>query len=350
MVFQTKIREWFHLLLMLCMLAWVSSCSSEVDIFSDSDPIPIVYCFLNPDDSIQYLRLSKTFTMPTGNPGYVPTAEDLIFTEEPEIYLEEDGSGVEQTFYKCNPTDVIKKDSGWFPVDGMQLFATRCKIKTDTKYSLVIHFHSNHTIVFGQTTSLGSEFQVIDPGLVNYREVDLYTNRDYYIRFYPVVHAPVYQTTLTFVYDEIRDGFPERKTISIQFDPMIVENPDAPYIEQRVSGYRFLKELSQQILVDSLVSRRPVCFNFQISCGGIELAYRIKSEKNISAISQIVYTNIDNGEGLFSSLSRRYVNGVKLSPFTIDSIAGSSLTKKLGFLSFSEMSSDGKNNRSSNLH
>lgn len=107
----------------------VSGCSEDIDINGNGTATPVVYCFLNPDDSIQYLRLSKTFTIPVDNPGYRPTVADMTYAEKPKVYISEDPSGYKQSFYKCNLNDGIVKDTGWFPVSGIQIFASAFKVK-----------------------------------------------------------------------------------------------------------------------------------------------------------------------------------------------------------------------------
>jgi hypothetical protein len=313
------------------------ACSTEIEINGDGAPIPVIYCFLNPDDSVQYLRLSKTFTIPIDNPGYKPSASDMIYSEEPEVYIEEDGSGIKQRFYKCALIEGIIKDTGWYPVDGMQVFAANCKIKPATQYSLALFFQSENRIVFGQAQSFGSDFQIIDPSMILYREADLFPGQDYYTRFIPVINAKIYQTTLTFVYDEVRNGITLRKELKYQLEPLLIENQDVEYLQQKISGTLFFKELSRRLTADPEVIRKPVCFNFQISCGGIELYKRINSERNFSAFSQIEYTNLDNAQGLFSSLKHQLINNVIISRFTIDSLAMSNLTRHLRFLSSKDL-------------
>ncbi|MCX6223655.1 MAG: hypothetical protein NTV01_02695 [Bacteroidia bacterium] len=331
---------WSRFLLHLLLLGAIilsQACSTDIEINGDGATIPIIYCFLNPDDSIQYLRLSKTFTIPVDNPGQKPSAGELVYSEEPEIDIEEDGSVIKQRFYKCDLINGIKKDTGWFPVEGMQIFATKCKIKPATQYSLVLFFQSENRIVFGQTQSFGSDFRIIDPSVILYREADLFPGQDYYARFSPVVNAQIYQTTLTFIYDEVRNGLTERKEFKYKLEPLLIEHQDVEYLQQKVSGILFFKELSRRLSVDPEVIRKPICFNFQISCGGFELYKRVNSERNFSAFSEILYTNLDNAQGLFSSLKHQFINNVIISRFTIDSIAMSPLTKHLGFLSSKDL-------------
>ena len=175
----------------------------------------------------------------------------------------------------------------------------------------------------------------------------MFPGQDYYVRFNAVINARIYQTTLSFVYDEIKDGKPVRKEFITRLDPLLNEDPDVEYLQQRISGLRFLIDLSRNLTADSGVTRKPVCFNFQVSCGGIELASNIQSEEHTSAFSQIIYSNLDNAQGLFSSLNHRYVNNVPISRFTIDSIAKSYLTGNLGFLSFKDLS---MNEEATELH
>ena len=335
------------MILYLIGLAFLSGCSEDIDISGKGPETPIVYCFLNPDDSVQYLRLSKTFTIPIDNPDYRPTASDMIYTEEPEIYISEDESGYKQRFYKSNLINGIQKDTGWFPVAGMQIFASKFKIKPATQYSLVLYFQTENRIVFGQTQSFGSDFRIIDPSLILYREAGLFPDQDYYVRFTPVINAQIFQTTMTFVYDEVRDGLTERKEFDFKLDPLLNEHQDVEYLQQKISGIMFFKSLAQKLSVIQGVIRKPVCFRFQISCGGNELYYRVRSEINVNSFSDILYTNLSNAQGIFSSLKHQNIDNVIISRFTIDSIAMSPLTKQLGFLPFKDLTT---NEKAADLH
>jgi len=321
----------------MSVVIFVAACSTEIDISGKGFPVPIIYCFLNPDDSVQYLRLSKTFTIPIEDPHFVPSASDMIYAEEPEIFIEEELSGVKQQFYECDLLDGFIKDTGWFPVDGMQIFATKCKIKPSTLYSLVLYFQSENKIVYGETLSFGSDLRIIDPSLILFREADLFPGEDYYVRFSPVINAQIFQTTLSFVYDELLDGISRRKEFKYRLEPVLNEHQEVMYLQQKISGRLFLKALARNIQAVPGAIRKPVCFNFQISCGGNELYYRVKSEKNVNAFSNILYTNLNNAQGLFSSLKHQFINNVIISRYTIDSIAMSPITKQLGFLSFKDL-------------
>ena len=331
----------------LTLIVLLSACSSEIEINSDGAPLPIIYCFLNPDDSVQYLRLSKTFTIPVDNPNYRPSESDMIYDEEPDIYISEDESGYKQRFFKSDLISSIQKDTGWFPVEGMQIFASKFKIKPATQYSLVLYFQSENRIVFGQTKSFGSDFLIIDPSMILFREADLFPRQDYYVRFTPVINAQIFQTTLTFVYDEFRDDLIERKEFEFKLEPLLNEHQDVAYLQQKIGGILFFKNLAQKLEVIQGVIRKPVCFKFRISCGGNELFYRVRSEINVSSFSDILYTNLSNAQGIFSSLNHQIIDNVIISRFTIDSIALSPLTKQLGFLSYKDLTI---NEKATDLH
>jgi len=326
-----------RLFLLLALAGVFQFCTTEIDINGNGPSIPVVYCLLNPEDSVQYLRLSKTFHTYSAERIEKPSANDLVFDEEPEIYLLEDGTGNRQTFYRYNGIDTIQRDSGYFPVEGMKLFSAKIKLIPGSLYTLIVWFHSNNLIVFGETRSYGSEFKIIDPVLVPYRKADLFPGQDYYVRFCPVINAQIYQTTLTFTYDEIREGIPTRKFMQMKPDPMFNEDLKVPFLEQRISGERFLIEVARNIKPELGIIRKPVCFSFNIACGGIELATSVLSLTQISAFSNIEYSNLENAVGIFSSLDRRYIENVPLSDFTIDSLAASSYTSHLGFLSTKEI-------------
>lgn len=315
----------------------MTSCSEDINIFSSGDVLPIVYCLLNNEDSIQYLRISSQFPIIGNIESVKPDSGDMMVKGDFIAYLAETNSSGDQICHYFTPASTIRKDTGWFPAGALQVYETKCTIIANTVYSLYVYFPNEKRMVFARARSFGGVFQVIDPELVPGKKMNLYPGEDFYLRYQPLQNAAIYQTTAKFLYDDIRDGIAKRKEL-ILTQPLDFEvQTDINYIEQRVSGDRFLIDVSRNIARDSTIRRRPVGFNFHISVGGVEMAVEIKRDRDISAFSSVDYSSFENAVGLFSSLSHKFIGTMPLSRFTIDSLALDSLTRDLGFLTFDEI-------------
>ena len=320
--------------LLNCLMA---SCSEDINLFSQGDAIPAVYCFLNNEDSIQYLRISSQYSV-IGNPEILkPDSSDLIVKDDFMAYLAETNSKGEQICHYFKTSTAIIKDSGWFPRGALQVYETKCAIVPNTVYTLYVYFSKGKRMVFARTTSFGGTFHVIDPGLVPGKKLNLYPGEDFYLRYEPLKNAAVYQTTAKFLYDDIRDGIAKRMEFVLTQPIDFEDKSDMNYIEQRISGDQFLLDVSRHIPQDSTLRRRPIGFNFHVSVGGVELAWQIKRDLDISSFSSADYSSFENAVGLFSSLSHKYIETMPLSKFTIDSLALNSFTRNLGFLTFDEI-------------
>lgn len=323
----------------LLVILIASSCTTEIELIAPGEPLPVVYCLLDPADSVQYVRLGSTYAVQPGDTVFRPTQEEIMTDGNILVYLSAEYSDRKQEIFYANRIDTIPKDTGWFPSQANQIYAVRCKIRPETRYSLYILFKTTNKIVHAETVSLGSLFTVIDPDLVPGREATLVPGIDFFVRFPPVSRGPIFQSTMTFRYSEIRSGNWTDK--SLIFPQRFVNVPDTmvSFGEQRIDGERFLIDVSRALKPDPDVRRVPLGLDFHISCGGEDLALKINAENNTQSFSILEVNNFDNAIGVFSCLTHRYVHGVRLSHFTQDTLARGPITGNLGFLTSQQIDS-----------
>jgi hypothetical protein len=186
---------------------------------------------------------------------------------------------------------------------------------------------------------MGSLFTVIDPTIVPGREATLLYGIDFYVRFNPVAYGSIFQSTMTFRYADITAG--KRIDRALVFPQPFVYEDDTSlrYVEQRISGERFLIDISRSIKTDPDTRRIPLGLDFHISCGGEDLALKINAENNTQSFSILEVNSFDNAIGVFSCLTHRHVHDVPLSRFTLDTLALGPLTRDLGFLTAQQIDS-----------
>lgn len=324
----------------LCLLfATLTCCTTDINLIAPGDPLPVVYCLLDPEDSVQYVRLGSTYAVNPGDTNFRPDLEQILIDEEILVYLSAEYTDRQQEVFYGSLVDTIIKDAGWFPSVVNQLYAIPCVLKPDTKYSLYIHFTRSNRIVHGETVSLGSLFTVIDPDIVPGREATLLPGIDFYVRFGPVVNGSVFQSTMTFRYADVKEGLWTSRSLVLPQKFVYEYDPKVDYGEQRISGQRFLIDVSRALTSDPETRRVPVGLDFHISCGGDDLGLKINAENNTQSFSILEVNSFDNAIGVFSCLTHRYVNGVPLSRFTIDTLALGPLTRNLGFLTAQQIDS-----------
>jgi hypothetical protein len=327
-------RAWAWIFLMTAY-----GCATDIELIVPGEPLPVVYCLLDPEDSVQYVRIGSTYAINPGESEFRPEQEEILIGEEILVYLVAEYMNLQQKVMYAHRIDTIPKDPGWFPSSVNQLYAIPCVLEPGTRYSLYVHFIASGRIVHGETVSNGSPFILIDPDIVPGREATLLPGIDFFVRFRPVIGGSVFQSTMTFRYADIRDGQWTEQSLVLPQKFVYQRNQDEDYGEQRISGERFLIDVSRALQPVPGIRRVPLALDFHVSCGGDDLALKISAENNTQSFSILEVNSFDNAIGVFSTLIHRYVKDVPLSIFTIDNLSKDPLTRNLGFLTAQQIDS-----------
>ena len=308
------------------------NCSTDFEMNAENLNVPIAYCILNSADSFQYVRLQKTYLVDQAALETPPHPDSMIFPGEVVISIErwQDGKPVETVLFQ--PVTDIPKDTGFFPTDNHILYRAKLKVQPLQKYRIYIYIGDKEKVMYAETNTIG-RLTVVDPLDIPQRKISLTTGTNYISRWQPVQNAGIYQVALRFNYKETKDGVTELR----YFDwPQGYTKPSSAidFLSSEISGARFMHLLAENIPVDPGVVREVESFDFAILSGGMELRYYIESTapSEGALLEKPVYSNITNGVGLFSTISRVDVTGLPASSVTIDSIAYSPFTRELNFL------------------
>lgn len=325
---QTLIR----LIFVLLAGGLFASCETAIDINTANQDVPIVYCVLNSADSVQYVRIQKTYLIDQAALENPPEQDSMLFTGEIVVSMERWSGGKVMETVMFSPTNDIPKDEGFFPSEKNILYRANLKIIANQIYRLYIFVGSKEKVLYAEAFSLG-KLTVIDPMPLPQRKISLYPGTNYTCRWSPVENAGVYQVALRFNYKETIGG--ETKVKSIDW-PQAFASPgsDAEYLSNDISGSRFMHILEDNLTVAEGIVREVVSLNFQVVSGSMEMKYYIESTSPSEGalMEKPVYSNITNGIGLFCTVARIDIGNLSLSPVTIDSIAYGQFTRKLGFL------------------
>ncbi|MCD6346414.1 MAG: DUF4249 family protein [Bacteroidales bacterium] len=308
------------------------SCSEEIDLYAPTKTTPVVYALLNPDSINQYIRVGQSFyyegdNSMLGSPGLTKLNEefDLYIS-----YTDQDGS---YQIVNFNPYAGFERDTGLFAIEELETYHAKLVINPTTNYKLYLVLHESDMIVYGELVSFDQPFQLIDPLPVFFRTINLYTSEDFYFRFPPVSQKAVYQSILTLRYLEVLETEVIEKTMDFELDITYGDGKEITFVESRVSGEYFLREVGRRLGSKPAIMRIPVAFDFRSTAAGEEMYYFIKSANQQFSFSAHATTTLDNALGIFSCLSQKTVRDIPLSIHTIDSLAYSQYTKNLGFVS-----------------
>ena len=106
--------------LLTTITALFTNCSTEFDVYAEYEEIRVVYCVLNPDDSVQYIRIARAYQVEGDAIAYAGTTD--LSMQNLNVTVE--GNGVT---YTAEPVTDIPKDSGGIFIPTQTLY----KITTD---------------------------------------------------------------------------------------------------------------------------------------------------------------------------------------------------------------------------
>jgi hypothetical protein len=102
------------------LLLLLIGCSTDLDINMEHSTVPVIYSLMNPFDSVQYVRVQRTFVIHGQDDWSTLNADSLQF-QDVEVFLHgKSGATVKWTeqFSKI----MIDRDSGFFPTQGFGVF------------------------------------------------------------------------------------------------------------------------------------------------------------------------------------------------------------------------------------
>lgn len=321
------------LIILFGLLLLASACEEDIEVLGDYGSKPIVYCLLNPDDSIHYLRISKSF-MTTGSPNEFEVAPDsLLLHDDFYAYLEEEKPGRTGDITYFDLANFNTRDSGYFPREGLVTLSLKLKIEPGETYSLYINLPNIPKLLSGSTTIISS-VKILDPSPLPGRETTILPEQGYHLRWSSSAKYAVYQVLMELNYLEGDSIFHVTKTMELP-RPLIFVNEETQMVTSYINGASFYKQIIESLSPPPAgVKRKMIGYDVELFAGGEELALMTRFDDNFyqSFFGLNDFTNIDGAIGVFSSISSTASYNNRFSDFTIDYLATSDSTKTLGFL------------------
>jgi len=327
----------YSLLALICLLTSgvFQSCEQDVDLFAPPKFTPVVYCLLNPQDSIQTVRVSRVFQNGDDLLFWEKTFDNYLKDSTKRIYMESIDEQSLRTIIDFSYSEGFRSsDDSLFACT--DLYTCRLTPSHLRKYSLYVYFPETRTMASGKIKPI-APVQLIDPSIVPGRKMVIDPTQAYVIRWFGSPGTAYYQGIFHINYLEKISGEIRSKTLSMPLNA-VLKYPDEAVFSQNIGGTLLLRTLKEGIPELDSVSRKFVNFDFTFIYGGIELALFSNSGINPLGISDRVsdYSNLDNARGVFSSISRIHVYGIPVEDQSIDTISMNKITRNLNFLSSHE--------------
>ena len=319
------------LILITLVPAILASCNEQVDLYADAKPTPIVYCLLNPADSVQYLRIGRSFMAGADVAAQIPPLDSTVWTIPHEAYIEEYHTGDKINRYRFEPNFDIPKDSGFFPVANLRLYSASFRPVPGNAYRLYVYFPDLDRMVSARINVHGLP-QIVDPLPLSIRKVNFEPGQLFTIRWNPGPNTGVYQMIFRIHYRDSSSAGREFKSADYTSGGLFNQQ-EALMQESYMGGPAFFNAMSRQVPVAPDHVREVVSVEFIMVSGGTDLGFLYRSDVETGTVFTNLgtYSNLLNGLGLFSSRTELHIPNLMLSEVTIDLLAHGETTSNLGF-------------------
>lgn len=326
------IKKGSNSVLLLLTLLLLYGCSNDIELYSNGDGIPVVYCLLNPQNDDQYVRLGKTYNITREIYQNDPVADSVRWSTPAEIYIEKynEMEDVEEIFH-FEQVKFPKRDSGIFSGQSFTLYKSAFKVIEGNTYILYVYFPEFKKIVSAKTVCMFIP-QVADPLDIPYRMITFDSLSNLFVRWKPAKNGGLYQGTFRFHYSEEAESNIELKYVD--FNTPVYSEMDAEYlVEKKINPNKFFQTLANEIEISNSVVRRPLNMEYLFYAAGGDLALQNNTSHSGSAqfSSIFEFSNIIGGTGIFTSITKFRIANLKLSPVSIHNLQTHHLTKDLGF-------------------
>jgi hypothetical protein len=326
-----KIKLLFALpILALALL--LSACDNTLDINAPWKDITVTYGLLNQADSVHYIKVGKAFLGEENAYMLAQEFDSLYYGDNIEVTLKELATG---TIYTMERVLDNSKPDGVFHSPAQILYKKAFTVNPNSRYELRIVKGNDLDHVVAQTVIV-DDF-VIDNPKQNSKVALTSPTFPYKVQFKSAKDGTLYQMTIRINYMELNKFNPADSTLKYLdwvFQERTSRNDEGGesmnYDLVYPGIYTFM---ASRIPVDENVTRhlRGLDFFFSVAAEEFQIYQEVNRPSNSIVQERPLYTNIENGLGLFSARYNKNLFDIDVTDFTIDSIACGQYTRGLNF-------------------
>ena len=326
-------------LILSCLVVLLASCSNEVNINDDYQEQAVMYALLNPEDSIQTVRVQKSF-LGEGNVNDMGEVSDSIyFSDEIVVTIQEIQNGNPVGDAMVLVAETLTKDEGDFATANHVVYRTENQdgiLDSEKQYRVKMRNTVTGYEAYGDTYLVG-DYNLLAP---NTPVINFNATSKMALEWEHADHTGVYQVVLRFHYEE--DG--ELMYLDMPFNQRDVGvDYNNPGVFEQFERGRFWTYLQNNIEPSLTKKRIAIGIEILVYAGGTD--YTLFTDLNASSGTLVEerpeFTNVVNGTGLVSSRSvttsevmfilnndQDYYN---LAPSSLDTLVCGYRTKDLHF-------------------
>ncbi len=323
---------------LLAFTAFLPSCSTDVDVAGNYKETTVIYGLLNQYDTVQYVRIQKAFLVNDNVLDYTKVPDSIYYKpEDLSVVLEKlnpASNTIEQTINMSHT--LMPKDSGMFASGNLIIYKTNAALDSSKLYRLKITNLKSGKVTTA-STRLVSGLQIKNPNAFTTVTVNLnpISKNGFDLKWKPALNGVLYQVEVKFTWTEIDVVQSTSKPDSILWTFSPIERKTTADITYNLPHNEFFIFLRDNLEAKPNVQRKIGKISFKIYAGTEELNQYIQINKPSTGIIQEkpLYTNVENGLGIFSARASFERNNLDLtkSP-TRDTLRLGQYTGHLGFI------------------
>lgn len=323
-------------IVVLALLSGVA-CSTDFDLEGDYSSIPVIYAFINKQDTAHYIRVERSFLTGGADATQLALDPNNLYFPNATVELEKTTTGQKYTLTRVdgNLEGYVREDGPFAKAPNYLYKIKASQLNLKGGETLKVNVIPGESIPSASaTTTVLSDLQSLDRPASPVTMVDY--NRSITFAWNAPVTARLFDIRLYIHYRESSTG---STFVNKTLEWPVVKDYEREDQELRVAytitGEQFYKFLAANI--DNSVNRRRIFdgFDVLVTAGGQEMADFVRiSRANLGITSSQVtpkYSNVTNGVGVFSSRGTLLRTGLQLSGPSSDSLRLGKFTKTLGF-------------------
>ncbi len=294
-------NNFLSFIVLASLLAGISSCSTDVDLYADYKDITIVYGLLDAGQDTNFVKITKAFLGPGNALEIAKDPDSSNYAEKLNVVLQGRKNSVDLNPIILDTITIHDKLPGdsifYFP--SQLLYYTTASLDANAKYTLKVA--PEEKAIEAETDMIGS-FGILRP--VN--RINFASTVATQIEWNSARGGRRYEVNLKFYYKELRPGSPDTvyKTMNWNLGTRQAQTLDGGEgMSVSYMGSEFYARLGQELDDVLNVRRWADEVLLTISAGGEELSTFIDVNAPSNSIVQEIpqYTNIENGYGIFSA-------------------------------------------------
>lgn len=313
----------------------LSACNTDLDVTAPYKENTVVYAMLDKDAPLQYVKINKAFLGPGNALVYAAIADSSEYTDEQlQAEVKEIKNGVVLNTYPLHDT-ILDHDPGIFAGPQHKLYYFQASLDSSATYRLDATAKGNtvsaETPVVAKIQVTGSIFgqdlRLMSQGGANYVSQS--------IRWYSSLNGKRYDLSYRFNWDEVIGADTVSRSFTQSIATVLADNLNGgQQLDASLSGESFFQTVGIRVGSNPAVSKRIFRgVDILWAIAGEDLHVYLQLQSPISGLveDRPVYTNVDNGYGLFSSRRFYSILNKQLDASTVGQLVDGQYTAGLQF-------------------